>query len=591
MTSREDKAKLYLVEDIDDETDHLRDRSRYLIEESERGFTISSPGRITTYVTLREDYQFLVTKIEGLDPHEEYMGTKVGPYNFRSLLTAVAKMLLSEYKRPSEKIPEKLRKTHNVDFMPETLKKWVEGRVQMALNHKIHEQWARLIALIPPHINTIAKKYFRTTLAYHPIVTNSDLYERHPYLVKDLGTYFSALAMFHHGQENYIRMSSDMIAIYGGRVDDRPLSMFDANPVRGMVNISRHDVSNHKTTHANITEDEYFSLMDNWRNLYSYNFKTYRALDVTLNNVKSVSGRMLAKYLPIIYLERPIYQRLELSALLAAFEKLANEGITSQLPYLPQSPDYNQRGREDRDVKIHNANLFQYATDAQVRTVMERVGNYINHGPFNHRKITQISTAIGFILDFPERHRGNIVGLADKSIDWHRHTQERMEEERRKSEDPNTLNALPPITLPEDENIRFLSKVGDLYDESSVMKHCVYSYKYQTINGNSFIFHVDKDGDMATIEISREGDLIQAQGIHNRKYSVLNPKKTNAAILYGRRILSAWGRNFPEYNNSDSVWEAEMGVRQDVELPDNDGFVFDYGFGRAYDPDLGEIPF
>lgn len=575
----ESKINLKLVEQIDDEVDLTRSRSRYTIEEHPRGFIVSSPGRVTTYVTLRDDYQFFITKIEGLDQNAEDIGTKVGPYNFRSLLAHIVEVLISEYKRPDNKIPEKLRNRRNDGYVPLPLKKWLHKNIQIALNHRIHEQWVRLIALIPDQINSLAKAMFRSTLSFNQLAIDPILYEDHPYLVKDLTNYFSANAMFTYGTEYYLRMSPEMIERYGGpikKINYNSVSSEVFNSYKVLVYISRYNVYTHESDYVNLSHDDYFSLMENWRLLYSYNQKPYRALDITLDNASNISGKLLSKILPYICLERPIYERLELTALIAAYERLHNMGVAQDF-YIKQG-DY--RHRQDTENKLHNANLFQHATVAQIKTLMERIGNHVIHSPYNHRKIAQVLSAVSYVLDYPEKHRGNIVGLADKAIEWHRDLQARMEENRRKNSDPNTLNGLPPIPLPEDEHIRFLAKVGDLYDESDLMKHCVYSYASYTVRGHSFIFHVEKDGDIATIEINGRGELVQSHGIHNRSASLVNPKKINAAILYGKKVLSAWGKKFDTYDHESPELEAEMGVEIAPDLPGEDDEVINQAYGR-----------
>ena len=567
---------LILVDGIDDREDLLRDRSRYTIEVDPRGFTVSSPGRVTTYVALLEDNQFFVVDKKYWIGSANSNGTKVGPYNFRTLLASIVNILTIGYKRPPSKVPAKLH--GNYTFVPPSLKKWLHKKIQVALNHRIHEQWARLIALIPENINTLAKAMFRSTLSYNHLINDPSLYKKHPYLVKDLTKYFSANAMFTYGPENYLRMTPEMINTYVENKEYYLKSVRYYLDNDDDAKFGRYNIETGEAQFTNVKPETFFRLMENWRILYSYNQKPYRALDITLDNVTNVSGRFLVKLLQFIRLERPIYERLELCAILGAYDKLYNMGISHNLPHLPNheiNNDYGNyryqgRHRRDTDNKIHNANLFQYATVAQIRTMMERVGNHVIHQPYNHRKISQIISAISYVLDYPEQHNGNIVGLADKAIDWHRDVIARMEENRRKGSDPETLNALPPIPLPEDEHITFLAKVGDLFNESDKMMHCVYSYRTQTIQGYSFIFHVEKDGDVATIEVNSEGKIIQASGIHNRQQSAINIKKTNAAILYGKRVLSAWGKKFNNYDHEGDNTVKILGVMETQAIPFNE---------------------
>ncbi len=69
------------------------------------------------------------------------------------------------------------------------------------------------------------------------------------------------------------------------------------------------------------------------------------------------------------------------------------------------------------------------------------------------------------------------------------------------------------------------------------MDHCLADYAGQAVSGESFLFHVEHDGDRATIQMDYQGGVVQAHGPHNRR---------NGAARWGRRVLRQWGRQFPD---------------------------------------------
>ena len=69
------------------------------------------------------------------------------------------------------------------------------------------------------------------------------------------------------------------------------------------------------------------------------------------------------------------------------------------------------------------------------------------------------------------------------------------------------------------------------------MGHCVYLYVNDAIRGKSFLFHTSYKGEMATTEVDSSGRVRQSYGPHNM---------VNKASRYAERILSEWGKQFPE---------------------------------------------
>ena len=110
------------------------------------------------------------------------------------------------------------------------------------------------------------------------------------------------------------------------------------------------------------------------------------------------------------------------------------------------------------------------------------------HEKLSPRRTKDIGQAVRFLTDFPEEHRGNIVGLTNKAIRWHRDCwQEQAETETRNLADDLRV-AVPPIPLPPVEGIRFLETVGDLRHESQEMKHCIRHYARMAKDGACYLF-------------------------------------------------------------------------------------------------------
>jgi len=147
---------------------------------------------------------------------------------------------------------------------------------------------------------------------------------------------------------------------------------------------------------------------------------------------------------------------------------------------------------------------------------------------FSLNSLTKINNLFAYLNDYPETYNGDLMGLARRSLDWHNNHNYYYSSSRQYS--PETKLPTPPWGDLEDENIVYLSTVGDLQAESKKMHHCVSSYDSRCIQGHSFIYHVKKDKEKATIEVNPEGRIVQAQGPCN--------KPNNAAKWGKRRIQS-----------------------------------------------------
>jgi hypothetical protein len=242
--------------------------------------------------------------------------------------------------------------------------------------------------------------------------------------------------------------------------------------------------------------------LGSWQGLFSPTGRPYTSLNRTLTSLPAGMSPQLVGRLREVQLERPIYDRIELIVAIA--------------------------GRDS-----HNRRVFMHAQRGDIEDAFQRVSGRTGR---SLRSTKAICEFVNRLMDYPELHGGKILGLADKAIRWHR--QDVQEQERQIALSrfgPENPTAAPPVQLPTDPHVRFLSRVSEISDEGRVMNHCVGSRRYieKAVNGTGYIFHVDYQGQAATVEVDRWGNVVQAQGPSDHK---------NAATSYGSTALQNWGR-------------------------------------------------
>ena len=133
--------------------------------------------------------------------------------------------------------------------------------------------------------------------------------------------------------------------------------------------------------------------------------------------------------------------------------------------------------------------------------------------------------------DFPDEHRGDLPELVRKSIRWHQTVGWNQWDEFSEDLDETTPTRRPPIPLPDVPGIRFLESVGDVINEGDRMDHCIGSYARRAVQGGCFLFHVDYEGQCASVEVDPAGHIRQSRGPGNCK---------NEATKYAAAVLSKW---------------------------------------------------
>lgn len=249
--------------------------------------------------------------------------------------------------------------------------------------------------------------------------------------------------------------------------------------------------------------------MSDWKSMFSPTGSSYTSLNRTLMNLPGGVPPKVLSQLRRFELARPITRRVEL--------------VTAILGNCTKAKE--------------NGKIYMFAREDQIRSAIDRISRF-THRDLSWRRWKDIHFALDFMDDFPDGHVGNIVGLAEKSIRWHRDQQQEVVDKVIQQHGLEKEVANPPIPIPKEAGIRFLATISDICEEAVLMEHCVASYAVAAVNGASFLFHVDHADEMATVEVSAYGRVLQAVGPRNRD---------NVAAQWGRKILQRWGHRIKRH--------------------------------------------
>ena len=176
--------------------------------------------------------------------------------------------------------------------------------------------------------------------------------------------------------------------------------------------------------------------------------------------------------LPGVRLTRPVTDRVELIGLLSA-----------RRPHV-------------------NAGLFDHARRADLAWAVARVGVALGR-PLSTRRCADVALAVRYLCDFPDRHRGSLANLAERSARWHR---DRPPPPPATGELPDDAAVdVPPVPLPTVPGLSFLSTAGAIRAEGRRMGHCIGTYVCHAATGRSYLFHFKRGAAAASIEVSAGG--------------------------------------------------------------------------------------
>ncbi|MFO0876840.1 MAG: PcfJ domain-containing protein [Gemmataceae bacterium] len=463
----------------------LSTESRYQIHEQPDGFLVEGDDRPPVVV------RFHLTYLEAHFDAGSHPGQteKFGFFNFGKLLEFVARGLLRTWE-PSE------------GWFG--VRAWAQQQTSRALARRLREHWLRLLRRADPTVLQVQRRIFAATFGDAPLTLCPELYT-HRLLVDDI-LEFRACAMavrnawtltrglqsrrFHHSQElKAAKQLAEKLGLHLQLIATPPEEVSTASQLLAL---------------------------ESWHALFSDTSDSYRCLNRTLVELPGRVPHRMVCNLRHFHLERPLLHRLELLvAVLYAGRRASRE------PGFPDMADH-----------LH---VFQNASEQKIRESIHRLSRHLRQ-PLDDRRSSDVRQFVQFLADYPDSHRGNILGLTEQAIRWHRDRQAEQIETMRLRHGDSTPTVMPPVPLPTAVGVRFLDCVGAICAEAQRMQHCVASYIDQAVHGGCYLFHIDHEGEEATVEVGTAGKVRQSQGPRNLP---------NRAAAWGKRLLNRWGKSFP----------------------------------------------
>jgi hypothetical protein len=280
------------------------------------------------------------------------------------------------------------------------------------------------------------------------------------------------------------------------------------------------------------------ALLEDWKIAYAKDAKVYTSLNKTLMNFPGGVVYYNALSLSMIKLPEPVTTRIRIYA----YAMIARSHVVIQ------------HNSEEKLIRV-----LAKSTDEDIKKAIQYMWHYFPAtftGDF--RKTKGIEHAFTLIFDYPPSMIGdwNILGLAKRAelyqhdlalqqqirlqeweeqrVRYEAESAERAEKWRKEQEAIKTSKtALPPIKLPEVENIGFLDSYEMVVQEGIHMEHCIANYAEAAVKGRCYLFHVNYEGEMASVEVNPSGFVNQSYG----------PRDTiNKASEYGRKVLTDWAK-------------------------------------------------
>lgn len=414
---------------------------------------------------------------------------KVPMYAFYYLLDYAVELLYETWIPP---------KTSDNQAKENAIGEWARRVTSKTLNKKVHSIWKKCCENSDPLISELHRKLYAVANGkgnwdvVRKIIQEKDNRE---YLIKDLLKYKAA------------RMSFLMDYYYWERYDS-------------------------------FTNESIYNFNKDWKKAFSDEETTYTSLLKTLTNFSGGVIYYDLFALKHVRLNEPVYNRLRLMAYCFIGGRFG---------------PWNDHER----IKIFS-NVVCRSSDEDIKRAIQYIWQYVpTEYTGDFRKPKGIAHAFGIIFDYPANQVGNwdILGLAKRSEKWHfdmeaqERERQRLDELKRMEIDreyrermkklEKSLTALPPVELPKTESIKFLDSYMAVREEGALMGHCIASYAENAVKGYCYLFHVDYQNEMASVEVSPQGYVVQSYGPRDR---------TNSASKYGAKVLSSWGRKLKEKN-------------------------------------------
>lgn len=268
-------------------------------------------------------------------------------------------------------------------------------------------------------------------------------------------------------------------------------------------------------------------MLQDWRDELNNGQSPSKSFNITLDNWPNAMSVSLLPYLHLANLRKPITNRRELIGTLLVCKEI-----------VPAETYAMEVWRK----------IAQYHTAQDWKEAMGIYNDIFVAMSFSPNKTKDIQLLVVYIRDsfalkanFPQIETPLLPGMKLQNLVRNSHAVHTEQHERglyhgnyeRQKLHPLDETKKPPIELPifEDGSIVFLDTVKSIWIEGEMMRHCVGTYAHGAVNGNSYLFHIEYKGHVATAELDSSGRVVAAHGIENEQ---------NVACEWGKRILEKW---------------------------------------------------
>jgi hypothetical protein len=274
-------------------------------------------------------------------------------------------------------------------------------------------------------------------------------------------------------------------------------------------------------------------LEENWLGIFSPDGRAYGSLRRTLMNLSwEVPGHLLHA-LRFVHLPRSVTDPLELTTICTAL-------------------DQKKTMWANADVWPGRLQILLHAKAGEIQAAISRVGEH-TRSRLDPNSLGDLRVFVRY-LDFPDLHAGRLAGLVEKALRWHgdiaRRGLEQLLEQLHLPPELKRLDtptAPPRFPIPRDPHIRFLGTIGSILEEGRDMDHCVATLADTAVQGFAHIFHVEINGEEATVAMDRQGKIFEAAGPAN---------SDNEAVRWGWLTLEECARCVEEPINDGDAFQA-----------------------------------
>lgn len=474
----------------------------YEVREFYQGFAI---------IPIEKDAEIIYASLNeyGFWELSTHMGLRIDMYSFYNLLEFIAEELYKNRENKRLSLPHSgwMTEDEAIEYAKgERIKNWAKGNTAKTLAKPVRDAWRNVIERQPSkRLCTLHKKLFSASagtkgsygISQSQIAQLISKDKENPYLINDIINYRCAAQIF-------VKFAGSRYGRYDG--------------------------------FERFTKD--------WKSMFG-NMR-YSTMRKTMSNYPGGIPMMYVGCFSDFDLPEPATTRIRYLAygVCADNNSASNTGETVEMI----------KRSSDEDIK------------KAVRMVWDELKWDVKSGFKSAKYICQ---ALYYIYDYADNNPlGNwdIVGVCKRSIAWHKDAEKRYNEMRAKQLKkrgiyPHSKTAVPPIPLPKTKAIRFLDTYSAVLEESQRMKHCIDSYAVKAIEGDSYLFHIDYDGEEASAEVSPRGFVVQAFGYLNSE---------NKASAYAKKSLGGWAKRLVGATRSaNKEWEPEIvNVNADVCIPE-----------------------